>query len=132
MLAVINILTRRESGHVSRRKEFLPANKQYLVTRRVPCRHRPKSLEREALDEEIIMAGNGEEDWVATHTDRKIHGVSNPSSQENTIPDMIMDINDQEEEEEAVKDMEMDEIPGLEDMQMPSDDEDSDTETHRK
>ena len=64
----------RESGLRTRRKDYLPPDKQYLVTRRVPCRHRPKALEREAANEteQIIAAeGDGEEAWVATHTDRQ-------------------------------------------------------------
>jgi hypothetical protein len=42
------------------------------------------------------------------------------------IPDIEMDDADDE-----IRDMDIDDIPGLEDMQMPSDDE-SDNETNRK
>jgi len=116
----------RESGHPTRRKDYLPPNKQYLVTRRVPCRHRPKALEREAANENELLVPNddGEEEWVATHTDRQPrHSTSDPSE----IPDIEMD----DAQEDEIRDMDIDDIPGLEDMQMPSDDE-SDDERQRK
>jgi len=116
----------RESGHPTRRKDYLPPNKQYLVTRRVPCRHRPKALEREAANENELLVPNddGEEEWVATHTDRQPrHSTGDPSE----IPDIEMD----DAQEDEIRDMDIDDIPGLEDMQMPSDDE-SDDERQRK
>ena len=111
----------RESGHPSKRKEFLPADKQYLVTRRVPCRHRPKALEREAIEEGIV--GEGDDAWVTTHNDRQTR-----SAAMDTVPDIDMDDAGVDDEP---RDMDIDDIPGLEDMQMPSDD-DSDDETTRK
>ena len=90
----------------------------------MPCRHRPKALEREAATEQLINSeGDGDDAWVATHTDRpprpEMIGVGG-------IPDIEMDDADDE-----IRDMDIDDIPGLEDMQMPSDDE-SDNETNRK
>jgi ubiquitin-like-conjugating enzyme ATG3 len=108
----------RESGHPSKRKDFLPADKQYLVTRRVPCRHRPKALEREAIEEGIV--GEGDDAWVTTHNDRQ------PRTNTDPVPDIEMD-----DVEDEPRDMDIDDIPGLEDMQMPSDD-DSDDEPARK
>jgi ubiquitin-like-conjugating enzyme ATG3 len=100
----------------------LPPEKQYLVTRRVPCRHRPKELERQATsaDEELVDEG-GDEEWVATHIDRTRHTNIVDAVH---IPDIDMDVDGDEE----MRDMDIDDIPGLEDMQMPSDD-DSDYET---
>ena len=98
----------------------MPAEKQYLVTRRVPCRHRPKELERQAAntDEELVDEG---EEWVATHTDRvRQRNIVDAAH----IPDINMDVDVDEE----MRDMDIDDIPGLEDMQMPSDDE-SDNDT---
>lgn len=111
----------RESGHPSKRKEFLPADKQYLVTRRVPCRHRPKALEREAIEEGIV--GEGDDAWVTTHNDRQTRSAAGMDA----VPDIDMD----DAADEEPRDMDIDDIPGLEDMQMPSDD-DSDDETTRK
>jgi hypothetical protein len=93
----------------------------------VPCRHRPKQLEREAFnaDEQIITSeGDGEEAWVATHSIRQPRSnVVNAR-----IPDIEMQDADMDDE---IRDMDMDDIPGMEDMQMPSDD-DSDDENSRK
>ena len=117
-------MTVRESGHPSKRKDFLPADKQYLVTRRVPCRHRPKALEREAIEEGI--EGEGDDAWVTTHNDRPQRSAAMGGM--DTVPDIDMDDAAADEE---MRDMDIDDIPGLEDMQMPSDD-DSDDETTRK
>jgi hypothetical protein len=96
----------------------------------VPCRHRPKALEREAAnaDEQLIQNddGDGEEAWVATHADRQPHTHTAEAS---VIPDIEME--DATAQDNEIRDMDIDDIPGLEDMQMPSDDE-SDDETQRK
>jgi hypothetical protein len=93
------------------------------VTHRIPCRHRPKALEREAATEaeQLVEAGD-DEAWVATHTDRHARPAG--------VPEDVPDI-DMTEEEDDARDMDIDDIPGLEDMQMPSDDE-SDDEAARK
>lgn len=97
----------------------------------MPCRHRPKALEREAAnaDEQLVNTeGDGDEAWVATHTDRP----SRPSVVDaaDGIPDIEM--MDDITQDEEIRDMDIDDIPGLEDMQMPSDGEESDDETARK
>lgn len=96
----------------------------------MPCRHRPKALEREAAnaDEQVIdTEGDGDEAWVATHSGRP----SRPNIVDAAgIPDIEM--MDDITQDEEVRDMDIDDIPGLEDMQMPSDGEESDDETARK
>jgi hypothetical protein len=64
---------------------------------------------------------------VATHADRQPPNT-NVVDGAGIIPDIDME-DDMEDDE--VRDMDIDDIPGLEDMQMPSDDE-SDDETDRK
>lgn len=51
----------------SLRKPYLPADRQYLVTKSVPCYKRCKDIEYCNNDEKVIMAENGEEGWVDTH-----------------------------------------------------------------
>jgi ubiquitin-like-conjugating enzyme ATG3 len=61
----------------STEKDFLPADKQYLMTRRVPCYKRCKDIEYDGIHEKIIDIGDGEEtgvgnenseeQWVDTH-----------------------------------------------------------------
>jgi len=97
----------------------------------VPCRHRPKALEREAANEneQLVFDSDGlvvdsDDAWVATHTDRQTRHT-------NADPSAIPDIDMEDVQEDEIRDMDIDDIPGLEDMQMPSDDE-SDDETQRK
>ncbi|KWU41116.1 hypothetical protein RHOSPDRAFT_27839 [Rhodotorula sp. JG-1b] len=69
-----------EAGEPSKRRDFLPADKQYLVSRNVPCLRRVSQLDQQGgstqdeyaemlmdLAEEAGEGGDGEE-WVATHT----------------------------------------------------------------
>ena len=62
----------------SMEKDFLPENKQYLMTRRVPCYKRCKEIEYDGVHEKIIdISGDGSEEfnkngdledqWVDTH-----------------------------------------------------------------
>lgn len=98
------------------------------MTSRVPCRHRPKALEREAAnaDEQLIPAEveDSDEAWVATHTDRQ----PRTNAESAGIPEIDME----DPQDDEVRDMDIDDIPGLEDMQMPSDDDESDNEAARK
>ena len=62
----------REAGEASRTRDFLPADKQYLITRGVPCLRRATSLAYN--DEERLLSiggGKGEDEWVETHAGRK-------------------------------------------------------------
>ncbi|CAI2174949.1 19312_t:CDS:2 [Funneliformis geosporum] len=60
-----------ESGEVSKRRDYLPAEKQFLITRNVPCFRRVKQMEYTEEDSETqIETENGEEAWVATHSGR--------------------------------------------------------------
>ena len=106
-------MSRRESGPASRRREFLPPEKQYLATRRVPCHHRPRELEREAASTDEQLVDEGEEEWVAMHNHRtRPTNIADAA----TIPDIDIDIDTDEE----IRHTDMDDIPGLEYMQMPS------------
>jgi ubiquitin-like-conjugating enzyme ATG3 len=53
-----------EAGDVNKTKSYLPPDKQYLVTRHVPCQTRVASMEQQ-LD---LQAGDDEEsDWLVSH-----------------------------------------------------------------
>ncbi|KAJ3110103.1 E2-like enzyme [Phlyctochytrium bullatum] len=63
------------AGQPSKRRDYLPADKQYLVTRNVPCLKRVKAMEYNGAEEDAEedlgdndLAGEG---WVATHKGRK-------------------------------------------------------------
>ena len=64
-----------ESGDASRRKNYLPADKQYLVTRDVPCAQRAKAVE-----------GCGEN--IETEGDFVVPKVTTPSSTEDVVDDV--------------------------------------------
>jgi ubiquitin-like-conjugating enzyme ATG3 len=53
---------RWESGDASLRRPYLPADKQYLVTRNVPCQRRVTSLELNYQTERPV---EGEDEWIA-------------------------------------------------------------------
>lgn len=58
-----------ESGEPSRRKSYLPAEKQYLITRNVPCLRRAASVEEEyeAAGGEVLIESEDNDGWLATH-----------------------------------------------------------------
>ncbi|GAA5825870.1 hypothetical protein JCM11251_000036 [Rhodosporidiobolus azoricus] len=75
-----------EAGEAGKARDFLPKDKQYLISRNVPCLRRVSQLGNQGggQDEyaEMLMSfaeeleagaagGGGEEDWVATHTNAK-------------------------------------------------------------
>ncbi|KAA3458720.1 Autophagy-related 3-like protein [Gossypium australe] len=59
----------RESGEPSKRKSYLPPEKQYLITRNVPCLRRAASVEQEyeAAGGEVLLDNEDNDGWLATH-----------------------------------------------------------------
>ncbi|KAK6920356.1 Ubiquitin-like-conjugating enzyme Atg3/Atg10 [Dillenia turbinata] len=59
----------RESGEPSKRKTYLPPEKQYLITRNVPCLRRAASVEEEyeAAGGEVLLDNDDNDGWLATH-----------------------------------------------------------------
>ncbi|XP_015079961.1 autophagy-related protein 3 [Solanum pennellii] len=58
-----------ESGEPSKRKSYLPADKQFLITRNVPCLRRAASIEEEyeAAGGEVLLDNEDNDGWLATH-----------------------------------------------------------------
>lgn len=58
-----------ESGEPSKRKSYLPPEKQYLITRNVPCLRRAASVEEEyeAAGGEVLLDNEDNDGWLATH-----------------------------------------------------------------
>ncbi|TFK21887.1 hypothetical protein FA15DRAFT_672101 [Coprinopsis marcescibilis] len=87
-----------EKGDPSKARDFLPADRQYLVTRGVPCLRRAQSLAYTDADEDAerllsfgdggTSAGEGEE-WVETHAGRKVS-----QNQSNAVLEEIPDVDD--------------------------------------
>ena len=71
----------REKGDASKARDYLPADKQYLLTRGVPCLRRASTLAYTDADEDAERllsfadpgskdGGGKEEEWVETHAGR--------------------------------------------------------------
>ncbi|CAA3008538.1 autophagy-related 3 [Olea europaea subsp. europaea] len=58
-----------ESGEPSKRKSYLPQDKQFLITRNVPCLRRAASVEEEyeAAGGEVLLDNEDNDGWLATH-----------------------------------------------------------------
>ncbi|XP_017486182.1 PREDICTED: ubiquitin-like-conjugating enzyme ATG3 [Rhagoletis zephyria] len=56
-----------QSGDKSKAKDFLPNEKQFLVTKNVPCFKRYKDVESMKFHEYLIDENDGEGGWVDTH-----------------------------------------------------------------
>ena len=57
-----------ESGDAAKIKDYLPKEKQYLVTRNVPCLMRVNQFEYSGRGRDVHIDGDGGEGWVATHS----------------------------------------------------------------
>ncbi|KAE8232145.1 hypothetical protein CF326_g2823 [Tilletia indica] len=85
------------TGEASKTRDFLPADKQYLISRGVPCLRRVSQMESAAIGrgagadksgDHILDFGDGEggkddEGWLATHFDS-----SNPNTEQREIADI--------------------------------------------
>ncbi|KAB2595216.1 autophagy-related protein 3-like [Pyrus ussuriensis x Pyrus communis] len=88
-----------ESGEPSKRKPYLPPEKQYLITRNVPCLRRAAYLEEEyeAAGTEVLLDNEDNDGWLATHgkpkeisKNRDVKSVPSRvgAEDEDDIPDM--------------------------------------------
>jgi len=55
-----------EGGEPSKRKPHLPADKQYLITRNVPCQSRVSSMETALSMQAEEGMGDGDEEWLVS------------------------------------------------------------------
>ena len=124
----------REKGDASKARDYLPADKQYLLTRGVPCLRRASTLAYTDADEDAERllsfadpketgAAGKEEEWVETHAGRSAGGDA--GAHVGTIDD-IPDVDDGEAEvaagmgglsmggREPAEIPDMDEIPDME------------------
>ncbi|KAJ6625821.1 autophagocytosis associated protein [Mycena sp. CBHHK59/15] len=82
-----------EKGDPSKTRDYLPAEKQYLVTRGVPCLRRATSLAYTDADEDaerLLSFGDstGADEWVETHAGRKANLDSANPGYIDDIPDL--------------------------------------------
>lgn len=74
-----------EVGDPNKRKPYLPPEKQYLITRNVPCLRRACSVEEdyEAAGGEVLLDNDDDDGWLATH------GKPNGQREEECLPSMV-------------------------------------------
>lgn len=80
-----------QGGEAAKRKPYLPPDKQYLVTRNVPCLKRAAAVEGyyAGLDEDELEGEDGEEGWLATQRDESSAGGASAATVEaEQIPSM--------------------------------------------
>lgn len=94
----LNTFIHREKGDPSKVRDYLPADKQYLLTRGVPCLRRATSLAYTDADEDAERLvnfgdssnpGDEADEWVETHAGRKPNqdSAANPGDIDD-IPDL--------------------------------------------
>lgn len=104
------------TGDPSRVKSYLPKDKQFLVTKNVPCYKRCKEMECTDNYEKVINFGDDDEPWVDTHhymasNDSKINEIlelkdemknlkCGPSGDESKTDD-----NDDDDDDDEIGDM---------------------------
>ncbi|CAE6528085.1 unnamed protein product [Rhizoctonia solani] len=83
-----------EKGDTSKARDYLPADKQYLVTRKVPCLRRATSLAYTDADEDAEKllsftddSSKGDE-WVQTHAGRPAADDASKAGEIHDIPDI--------------------------------------------
>lgn len=74
------------SGDESKAKSYLPKDKQFLITRNVPCSRRCEQMEYSEDLERIIESDDADNGWVDTH-----HYDPNISSLEDKVSEMTLD-----------------------------------------
>jgi len=78
------------SGDESKMKSYLPKDKQFLVTRNVPCQVRCRQMENFSTVERIVEDVEGEEGWV-THDTEGDDDDSNDNPAEMTLDSNKLD-----------------------------------------
>jgi ubiquitin-like-conjugating enzyme ATG3 len=87
----------REKADSGKNRDFLPPDKQYLMTRGVPCLRRATALAYTDADEdaerlvtfgELSSTGKEEDEWVETHAGRPVAHESAEAGEIDEIPDV--------------------------------------------
>jgi len=103
----------RESGDPSKAFDYLPPDRQYLLTRRVPCTRRAREVEGFEAQEVLLDGDDGDEGWAMTVTgyDECCPDALETTPQDEEIPDLdaVPEIEAEDEEEDE------DDIPDIED-----------------
>ncbi|XP_024383483.1 autophagy-related protein 3 isoform X1 [Physcomitrium patens] len=108
-----------EMGDPNKRKPYLPAEKQFLITRNVPCLRRASSIEEDynAAGGEVLLDNDDDEGWLATHGIDRVFGwgwlenktedeiVPSMDTQESSVKRNFKPLIPQDDEDEDILDM---------------------------
>jgi len=86
-----------QSGESDKIKDYLPKEKQFLVTKQVPCHKRCKDIQYSGKFEKVIEDDGPEGDggWVDTH-----HGVSTEEAEEKTEVQAASEVVEEDDDDE--------------------------------
>lgn len=80
-----------QAGEIAKQRPFLPPDKQYLITRNVPCLKRASAVEDYGGAVEKILSGEGdgaEDEWLATENVADESGETSRTEGADDIPSM--------------------------------------------
>jgi len=88
-------------------RDYLPQDKQFLITRNVPCYKRCRQMEYRGELEKVLDSEDPEGGWVDTHHFQE----TDPTALANTVKEMVLeepavDVQDEDSEAEEAIDME--------------------------
>lgn len=118
----------REKADAGKTRDFLPADKQYLMTRGVPCLRRATALQYTDEDEDaerlvtfgdLSSTGKEEDEWVETHAGRPVTHESGANGGDiDEIPDVDEHLSGAMANTSlsSAKDGEPDEIPDIDEI----------------
>ncbi|KAJ8968582.1 hypothetical protein NQ314_002248 [Rhamnusium bicolor] len=117
-------------GDESKAKAYLPKNKQFLITRNVPCPRRCEQMEYSQEMEKIIESDDADNGWIDTHhydkdicledkvSEMTLDNAKSESMEEAALKDNDGDDEDEDDDEEAADMEEFEESGMLEDEQV--------------
>ncbi|KAJ2821501.1 E2-like enzyme [Coemansia furcata] len=108
----------REKGHPNKRRDYLPADNQFLITRNVPCLQRADQMVF-GLGDEVEQVGD--DGWVSAYA-----GHKGMSAQDEEDIEEIGDLNDADVQVPSAKEIER-LTRGVEDIDVGNADQDLDT-----
>lgn len=118
-----------KASDASSAKPYLPFDKQYLMTKTVPCYKRCKDIETCNNDEKVILTENDDEGWVDTHHSEQV-SVVNEMVEDMTLSEevekqQIIAQSKVIEEKSGNSDDDQDEVADMDQFMNMSEDEDS-------